>query len=228
MIEIRSFRRVFDLERRIYRVDRLRLNPGGVPVRGVVYFLALLLGALIVSGMPLLGAVPRALPWYLRDLALPGLAAALLTMIRVEGRPFHLAARAVLRFGFGARRLASLRPCPSLGRRWPIPDLLLLPDGSDARMRALRYTGPGAVLVTVAHERAEWRVGVVGALLRRPQLTLRELRHGRPPSRGQVITLAAGARLRVRSAADPLALAAEPLAPAGSPRSIAGPARSGR
>jgi hypothetical protein len=33
-MEIRSFRRVFDLERRIYRVDRLRLNPGGIPVRG--------------------------------------------------------------------------------------------------------------------------------------------------------------------------------------------------
>ena len=38
-IEIRSYRAVFDLERRIYRVDRLRLNPGGVPVRGVVYCL---------------------------------------------------------------------------------------------------------------------------------------------------------------------------------------------
>ncbi len=42
MIEIRSYRRVFDLERRIYSVDQLRLNPGGVPVRGVLYFLALL------------------------------------------------------------------------------------------------------------------------------------------------------------------------------------------
>ena len=29
--EIRSYRRVFDLERRIYSIDRLRLNPGGVP-----------------------------------------------------------------------------------------------------------------------------------------------------------------------------------------------------
>ncbi len=44
MIEIRSYRAVFDLERRIYRVDQLRLNPGGIPVRGVVYFLAILAG----------------------------------------------------------------------------------------------------------------------------------------------------------------------------------------
>ena len=42
MIEIRSYRRVFDLERRVYSVDRLRLNPGGVPVRGIVYLLAIL------------------------------------------------------------------------------------------------------------------------------------------------------------------------------------------
>ena len=38
MIEIRSYRRVFDLERRIYSIDRVRLNPGGVPVRGVDVF----------------------------------------------------------------------------------------------------------------------------------------------------------------------------------------------
>ena len=35
-IEVRSYRTVFDLERRLYRIDRLRLNPGGVPVRGIV------------------------------------------------------------------------------------------------------------------------------------------------------------------------------------------------
>ena len=52
-MEIRSYRRVFDLERRIYRVDRLRLNPGGVPVRGVVYFLVILVGDPDRRGLPL-------------------------------------------------------------------------------------------------------------------------------------------------------------------------------
>ena len=33
----------------------------------------------------------------------------------------------------------------------------MLPDGSDGQMRRLRYTGPGAVLVTAAHERIESR-----------------------------------------------------------------------
>ena len=53
MIEIRSYRAVFDLERRIYRVDQLRLNPGGIPVRGVVYFLAILAATLLASSLPL-------------------------------------------------------------------------------------------------------------------------------------------------------------------------------
>ena len=47
-MEIRSYRAVFDLERRIYRVDRMRLNPAGVPVRGIVYFLALLAAIVVV------------------------------------------------------------------------------------------------------------------------------------------------------------------------------------
>ncbi|HST55532.1 MAG TPA: hypothetical protein VLJ42_06515 [Solirubrobacteraceae bacterium] len=200
MIEIRSYRTVFDLERRVYRIDSLRLNPGGVPVRGIVYFLATVVGALILSALPLIGAVPRMLPWYMRDLALPAVSAAVLTLIRVEGRPFHVAALALLRYATKPHRLAALRPCPSMGERWHPPELLVLPDGSDARLRALSYTGPGAVLVNVAHECAEWRVGVLGALARRPRLTLRQLPGELSPDQGQVIALAAGTRLRVRSA----------------------------
>ncbi len=95
---------MFDLERRIYRVDRLRLNPGGIPVRGVIYFLAILVATLLASGLPLVGKAIGALPWYLRDLALPVASATVLSVIRIEGRPFHLAAYALLRYGAGARR----------------------------------------------------------------------------------------------------------------------------
>ena len=150
---------MFDLERRIYRVDRLRLNPGGIPVRGVVYFLAILLATLIAGGLPLVGAVVGALPWYLRDLALPVASATVLSVIRIEGRPFHLAAHALLRYRAGPRRLAGVRPCEAPGARWRPEEILLLPDGSDGGMRRLRYTGPGAVLVTTAHERVERESG---------------------------------------------------------------------
>ena len=196
MIEIRSYRRVFDLERRIYSVDRVRLNPGGVPVRGVVYFLAIALAGLTVVGVPAIGAPLRELPWYLRDVALPGAGATVLSAIRIEGRVFHLAARALLRYSVGPRRLAAGRRCRNIGGRWHPREIVLLPDGSDSRMRRMRYTGPGAVLVSVKHE-------PLSTGRRRPALTLRE-----PPARGmldraQVIALARGARLAIRSSAPP-------------------------
>jgi hypothetical protein len=193
-VEIRSYRAVFDLERRIYRVDRLRLNPGGVPVRGVVYCLALLAAVALLGAMPFAGAAVRVLPWYLRDVVLPAGGAAVLTMIRVEGRPFHIAAVALLRHAFGPRccaaslalsgsgALGGLGALVDLGafagpfadrrsilggspRIWRPEALLVLPDGSDPRLRRLRYTGPGAVRVpargeVIALERgAEMRVG---------------------------------------------------------------------
>ncbi len=204
MMEIRSYRRVFDLERRLYRVDRLRLNPGGVPVRGIVYFLALLSAAVIAGSLPLIGAVPRGLPWYLRDLALPAASATLLSVIRVEGRPFHLAARALIRYRIGARRLAGLRACPPpIGGRWWPNEIVVLPDGSDRRMRRLRYTGPGAVLIAVEHERAgrmlDSRAAGARLLRRRPCVTVRELPQARCLKQGQVISLGLGVRLLVQT-----------------------------
>jgi hypothetical protein len=196
-MEIRSYRTVFDLERRIYRIDRLRLNPGGVPLRGFVYFTAILVVSLLANRLPLIGLLARTLPWYLRDVALPGGTAALLTMIRVEGRPFHLAALALFRYGAGPRELTGLRPYLARDRHWRPDELVLLPDGSDSRFRRLRYTGPGAVLVSAAHVRAELGAGSLRRMARRPSVTITAL-PGRPaPTRGQVIALREGARLRV-------------------------------
>ena len=202
MTEIRSYRRVFDLERRVYSVDRLRLNPSGVPVRGVVYFLALLAGLLAGSRLPLLGAVLDLAPWYLRDLLLPALAATVMALIRVEGRTFHHAAYSLLRFACARRRtVGGSRRCGA--PRWHPHDVLALPDGSEARFRELRYTGPGAVLLNRAHARADHpsangrRLRLPGD--RRPALTVRRRPRADGASRSQVIMLAAGARLRVRS-----------------------------
>jgi hypothetical protein len=203
-MEIRSYRRVFDLDRRVYSVDRLRLNPGGVPVRGVVYFVAILATSAVAARLPLLGGAERVVPWYLRDLALPGLSATLLSMVRVEGRTFHLAARALVRYALGPRRLAGLGRSAAVGRRWRPSDIVLLPDGSDGRMRGLRYTGPGAVLVALEHE-LEGRATQRGRGNTARRRSARKLTLSQPPGagaldRGQVISLAAGARLLVRSA----------------------------
>jgi hypothetical protein len=196
-MEIRSYRAVFDLERRIYRVDRLRLNPGGVPVRGVVYALALIAVALACGSVPPMRLAARALPWYLTDLALPISAAALLTVIGIDGRPAHLAAQALLRHHLFARRLVGLRPARdgsgvAPGARWSPNEIIFLPDGSDTRMRRLRYRGPGAVAVRVAHERIE----LAPRPFARRRLELRELAGMRALDRGQVIALAESATLR--------------------------------
>lgn len=194
MTEIRSFRSVFALERRVYRVDRLRLNPGGVPVRGIAYFVAILLAVLLGERLPLLGLPLRILPWYVREVALPAAAAALFTLIRVEGRPFHLAGLALLRYALGARELSGLRPRTGADRRLAPEQLLVLVDGSEHRLRRLRYRGPGAALVCVAHI-CEVSRRLSGARVRVRIAPL----PGRPaPARGRVIELAAGARLDVR------------------------------
>jgi hypothetical protein len=196
-MEIRSYRAVFDLERRIYRLDRLRLNPAGVPVRGILYFLALLAAIVVCARLVPLRAVAGVLPWYLLYVALPGASAALLTVIAIDGRPAHLAAQAVLRHRIVPRQSVGLRARragwgaePGVG--WRPQEILMLPDGSDTRLRRLRYTGPGAVLVTVAHERAESSAFAGG----RSRLTVRQVSDRPRPVRGQVIALGARARLR--------------------------------
>lgn len=201
MTEIRSYRRVFDLERRIYRVDGIRLNPAGIPVRGLVYFLAMVAATFLAAKLPLLALLAAALPWYLWGLALPALAAALLAVVRVEGRPFHLAAQALLRFRLGPRRLAGLHTrgggLESVpGGRWQPQPMLMLPDGSDAALRRLRYRGPGALHVSVEHERSAPQ-GVAALLGLRAHLTVRGIAGGRPAA-GQVIVLERSVRLSVR------------------------------
>ena len=204
MIEIRSFRRVFDLERRIYGLEGLRLNPAGIPVRGVAYFVVILLMSVAGAHTPLLAAVASAVPWYVRDLALPVGAATVLSVIRLEGRPFHVAAAALLRHRMGARLLASggtfrfdawARP----GARWYPGPIVILPDGSDGRMRRLRYSGPGAVLVSVSHRRWVGRRGPLDMLgARGPRMTLEALPGAQPHAGACVVVLERAACLRVR------------------------------
>jgi hypothetical protein len=201
-MQIRSYRRVFDLERRIYRIDRMRLNPGGVPVRGIVYFLALLVALLIAGRLPVVHFFTRVAPWYLRDLAVPAALAALLTMIRVEGRPFHIAARALLRLWLTPRDIAGLGghredAADRLGCRWHPEPIVLLPDGSDGVARRLRYTGPGALLVSVAHERKAAR-GPLLWLGLRSHVLVRQTQNEPRPARGEVVVLERATRLCVR------------------------------
>jgi hypothetical protein len=140
-------------------------------------------------------------PWYLRYALLPGAGAALLAMLRLEGRTFHVAAAALLGRAMRPRRCLG-DGGPRSARQWYPPDLLLLPDGSDARPRAMHFTGPGAVLIAVEHELGYERRGARHALVLRGwrgEARRSGARHERAPS-GRVLVLAAGARVQVRAA----------------------------
>jgi hypothetical protein len=140
-----------------------------------------------------------------RELALPGVLAALMSVIRVEGRPFHLAARAVVLYGLSSRCTDGLRPCGPAGGRWHPADIVVLPDGSDSRMRRLRYSGPGAVLIAVEHERAgrvnERAATGVAQWGSRRVVRVRERERARTLTDGEVICLGRRARLRVDAGA---------------------------
>jgi hypothetical protein len=166
----------------------------------VAYFLAVLAVSLAFVQLPILGAVVRLLPWYLRQLLLPACSAAVLTVIAVEGRPFHLAVVALLRHRIGPRRVGCLRPCPRIGRRWRPAPLLLLPDGSERGVRRFRYRGPGVIRIGIEHEMQD----VGNALTMRrgaPGLTstlhLLERPGARSLRKGRVISLPPGMQLVV-------------------------------
>jgi hypothetical protein len=151
-IEVRSYRSVFDLERRVYRIDSVRLNPSGVPVRGIVYAVVLALIVAALTGMPAVGLPLRELPWPVRHLLLPVALAAALSTLRIDGRPCHVALRSLAGLVIGPRWVSCWRRAPSLPQVWRPPDVLLIPDGSDSRLRRSRFRGPGAVLVAVGHQ----------------------------------------------------------------------------
>jgi hypothetical protein len=185
-VEIRSYRAVFDLERRLYRVDRLRLNPSGVPVRGVVYAVGLVLAVLVAQRLPVIGWPVRALPWQARYAALPGVGAVLLTILRIDGRPAPGALASLVRFALAPRHQHAFAPCPPPGGSWtPAPVTVIDDGGASARAR---FRGPGAVLVRGPHRLA--RRG------RRLILTIDP--HASPHGARRVLVIRPGVTLAVR------------------------------
>ena len=144
---IRSYRRVFRVDQRIYRVDRWALPvPGGVPLRGVMYFACTLLALLVLSVLPVLGDLVKELNPPFRYVIVPLAVAVLGAQASPDGRPAHRFITDWLRARVRRHRRSAGRPVPLEGEavawhgkvavRW---------DGSASALRRARVTGPATV-----------------------------------------------------------------------------------
>src|SRR3954469_26057393 len=107
---VRSYRRVFEVDRRIYRVDRWALPvPGGVPLRAVGYFAVALLTMIVAGAVPAMNELAGTLSSPIRFVVLPLAVAVLGTQAAPDGRTAHRFAWDWLRFRFRARRRCSGR-----------------------------------------------------------------------------------------------------------------------
>ena len=145
---IRSFRVVFELERRIHKIDRWRIPvPYGVPLRGVAYAGTALLAVLLFGRLPVARDTLAVLPPPVRFVVVPVALAYLLDQIRVDGRPAHSVAAAWVRLAVSPARLASFRPAVAPSSRALFGDVTLVGDERSARYRPARIDGPARVLL---------------------------------------------------------------------------------
>ena len=150
-LTICSYRQVFRIDRRIYRVDRWALPvPGGVPLRGLGYFIATLLAVLACERLPGVGALVAALSPPLRYVVVPLAVAVLATQAAPDGRAAHRFAWDWLRLRARPRRRSAGRPVPL--EREPVPwrgTLGVFWDGHEASLHRGHVRGPARVTFSV-------------------------------------------------------------------------------
>ncbi|UTI66137.1 TcpE family conjugal transfer membrane protein [Paraconexibacter antarcticus] len=143
-LRLRSYRLAFELERRIHRIDTFQIPlPYGLPLTALGWGTGVLVLMVLASGLPGVGAVLAGLPWPLRLIFVPGLAAHLLCREGSDGRPIHECLLA--RVAFLARRhhrvglRALCRAAP------PAVAVPCVPDERTDVYRAGVVRGPAAV-----------------------------------------------------------------------------------
>jgi hypothetical protein len=146
-LRIRSYRQVFRIDRRIYRVDRWTIPvPGGVPLRGIFYFVAALAALVALGAVPLIGALVGGLSAPLRYVVLPLGVAVMGLQAAPDGRLAHRFAWDWLRLRLRRRRRSAGRPLPLDGE--PLSWAAELPHRADEHspgLRRARVRGPATV-----------------------------------------------------------------------------------
>jgi hypothetical protein len=184
--QIRSYHRAFHFELMLYTLGNLRAwRP--VPARGVFYTAVCVVMMAAVAHAPGIGGVISGLgPVAVYGLIPLGLGW-LLTVARIEGRRFHVAARVWARHArSGPTLIGGYRVMKRRRRRWQPGRVLVVNDGRDGLSpRGLRLCGPGRVLL-----RYPCRARLAGAHLTVVQTS------DVPCDPGQVLTIAEGASVR--------------------------------
>jgi hypothetical protein len=185
--QVRSFRVVFQLERRIHKIDRWRLPvPHGVTLQGVAYAAGALLVVVLLTNVPLVGRALGLLAPPLRLVILPVATAYLLTRWRADGRPAHAAVVAWVRHATSPQRLSGFRSAGSPTHVVSLGEVALVPDDRYARYRRAVVVGPVRLILRYpARARARAR-----------RLRLRQAATT-PMLRGRTLELDAGQRLEV-------------------------------
>jgi hypothetical protein len=186
ILQIRSFRVCFKLERRIHKIDRWRLPlPYGIPLRGIGYAAVVLVAMLVLSRLPVVGAVLGLLSPWLRFAALPIGIAYLLTQWKVDGRAAHAVGLAWLLMWLRPRRVSAFRPAPPLGAV-SLGTIPVAPDERTHRYRKGVVEGPATVILRYP------------AKLRKRGRSLHVRQESSEPLwRGKQVKLAAGQRVVV-------------------------------
>jgi hypothetical protein len=163
---VRSYRRVFEVDRRIYRVDRWALPvPGGIPLRGLGYFALALVTVVVAGALPGLGAALGVLSAPLRYVVVPLAVAVLGTQVAPDGRVAHRFAWEWLCLRVRARRRSAGRGVPLEGERVAWHGVVATCwDEHAPTLRRGRVRGPARVTFAVAVALAGRR----GRLIARP------------------------------------------------------------
>jgi hypothetical protein len=184
--QIRSYHRAFHFELMLYTIGNLRpWRP--IPARAVVYTAMGELGMIAVANAPAIGGLISGLgPEAVYGL-LPLALGWLLTVAKIEGRRFHIAARVWTRQLLGGRMLiGAYRAMKRPGTRWRPKRVMVANDGRDGAPPAgLHLVGPGRVLL-----RYPCQARLDGARMTVAQTSQR------PCDRGLVLTIAEGASVR--------------------------------
>lgn len=146
-IQLHGYRRVFRIERRLFRFDRWRLPyPHGVPLRGIGYFLILELALFALSRLPVVGLLLTMWSPAVWFVGFPLGGAFLLMQGRIDGRPPHHVLASLIGWVLKPRCLAGLDACPPVGAEvMPIEDVAVAFDGRESFLVRGRVRGPATV-----------------------------------------------------------------------------------